>query len=299
MAQFRTVGLIGRPGSRYTDETLRRLLRFLLARGHRVVLEEGVEYIDAAADEAVPNQHIMRAGLATLGANCDLAIVVGGDGSMLGAARSLCTSGTPVVGVNQGRVGFLTDISPDDMELKLAELLSGHFELEERFLLDSTVEREGVSVARAHALNDVVVHPGQVARMIEFDLYIDDLFVYRQRSDGIIIATPTGSTAYALSAGGPILHPKLDAVVLVPMFPHTLSSRPLVVPADSEIRLHVCGKLDQQPLLSCDGQTQLLTHAGDVLRIRRKPERLKLLHPLGHSYYESCRSKLGWSNNGQ
>ncbi|MCP1365075.1 NAD(+) kinase, partial [Halomonas sp. BBD48] len=145
-------------------------------------------------------------------------------------------------------------------------------------------------------LNDVVIHPGKAARMIEFELFVNGQFVYSQRSDGLIIATPTGSTAYALSGGGPIVHPKLEAITLVPMFPHTLSSRPIVVDASSEIMVHIGETNEAYPHVSCDGQTQVVSKPGDILYVRRKPQRLKLIHPHGHNYFEICRSKLGWSS---
>ena len=231
-----------------------------------------------------------------LGQLCDLVVVVGGDGSLLGAARTLCHSGTLVLGVNRGRLGFLTDISPDELEARVGEVLDGHYEVEERFLLDAELYREGTLMGSGDALNEVVLHPGKAVRMIEFELFIDGQFVYSQRSDGLIIATPTGSTAYSLSGGGPIMHPRLDVVTLVPMFPHTLSSRPIVIDAASEIRIHIGETNQTYPHISCDGQTRAVAKPDDVLVIRRKPQRVQLVHPLGHNFYEVLRSKLGWSN---
>jgi len=160
-----------------------------------------------------------------------------------------------------------------------------------------TVEREGKVVARADALNDVVLNSGTSAQMIEFELSIDGQFVYRQRADGLIVATPTGSTAYSLSGGGPIMHPSLDAVVLVPMFPQTLSSRPIVVKGDSVIRLDVLERNRIHPPVTSDGQVNMTARPGDAVVLRKKPHRLTLLHPLGHSFYASCRDKLHWSNS--
>ena len=176
-----------------------------------------------------PREHIGR--------DSDLVIVVGGDGSLLGAARSLAAQEVPVLGVNRGRLGFLTDISPQQLESQLEGVLAGRYVLESRFLLDVLVMRGEEVLARGDALNDVVLNSGVSARMIEFDLYIEEQFVYTQRSDGLIISTPTGSTAYSLSGGGPIMHPGLDALVLVPMFPHTLGSRPLVIHGNSSVRI--------------------------------------------------------------
>lgn len=289
MTTFKNIGLIGRLGSAKVVETLKRLIRFLEGHGYHVILEDrtATVLLDHGQQEASREM---------LGEICDLAIVVGGDGSLLGAARAMCRSGTPVLGVNRGRLGFLTDISPHELEARVGEVLAGRYKVEERFLLDAEVYRDGVLVGAADALNDVVMHPGKAVRMIEFELFIDGHFVYSQRSDGLIIATPTGSTAYALSGGGPIVHPKLEAITLVPMFPHTLSSRPIVVDAASEIRLHIGETNEAYPHVSCDGQTRVVSKPDDILYVRRKPQTLTLVHPYGYNYYEVCRSKLGWSS---
>lgn len=289
MASFKNIGLIGRLGSAKVVETLKRLIRFLNDRGYHVILENrtATVLLDHGQQEA---------GRRLLGEICDLVIVVGGDGSMLGAGRALCRSGTPVLGINRGRLGFLTDISPDEVEARVGEVLDGEYETEQRFLLDAEVFRDGTLVGTADGLNDIVIHPGKAARMIEFELFINDQFVYSQRSDGLIMATPTGSTAYALSGGGPIVHPRIEAITLVPMFPHTLSSRPIVVDASSEIKIHVGETNEAYPHVSGDGQTQVVSKPGDVLYVRRKPHRLNLIHPYGHNYFEICRNKLGWSS---
>ncbi len=173
-------------------------------------------------------------------------------------------------------------------------MLEGKFERECRFLLDADVRRDGVVVGRADALNDVVVNSGTSAQMIEYELYINDTFVYRQRADGLIVSTPTGSTAYSLSGGGPIMHPNLDAILLVPMFPHALSSRPIVVDGDSQIRVDILQRNRIHPPVTCDGQVNMTARPGDSVHIRKKPHRLTLLHPVGHSFYASCRDKLRW-----
>jgi|TARA_B100000424_G_C22918252_1_gene488545 NAD+ kinase len=287
--QFNTIGVIGRLGSAQVVDTLKRLIRFLDSRGLAMVIEERTATL-------LLDHGLQVASRRQMGEQCDLVIVVGGDGSLLGAARALCRSGTPVLGVNRGRLGFLTDIRPDELEEKVAEVLGGDYLSEQRFLLEAEVYREGERIGAADGLNDVVLHPGKAARMIEFELFIDGQFVYSQRSDGLIVATPTGSTAYALSGGGPIVHPRLEAITLVPMFPHTLSSRPIVIDAASEIILHISASNSTYPHISCDGQTQVVAKPGDVLKIRRKSERLTLIHPLEHNYFEICRTKLGWSN---
>ncbi|WP_447528368.1 NAD(+) kinase [Vreelandella sp. TE19] len=286
---FKTIGLIGRLGSDKVIDSLTRLVEYLTGHDYHVLVEDRTATM-------IPYHGQPETSRRMLGELCDLVIVVGGDGSLLGAARTLCQSGTLILGVNRGRLGFLTDISPDELETRVGEVLAGEFEVEPRFLLDAVLYRDGVAVGHGDALNEVVVHPGKAVRMIEFELFVDGQFVYSQRSDGLIVATPTGSTAYALSGGGPIMHPKLDVITLVPMFPHTLSSRPIVIDAASEIRIHIGETNHSYPHVSCDGQTRAVAKAGDVLVITRKPARVQLVHPLGHNYYDILRSKLGWSH---
>lgn len=289
MQSFKNIGLIGRLGSAGVVDTLRRLIRYLDDSGYHVIVE------DRTASALLERGHA-EASRRMLGELCDLVIVVGGDGSLLGAARTLCHSGTLVLGVNRGRLGFLTDISPDELEVRVEEVLAGKYEVEQRFLLDAELYRDDILVGSGDALNEVVLHPGKAVRMIEFELFIDGQFVYSQRSDGLIIATPTGSTAYAMSGGGPIMHPRLEALTLVPMFPHTLSSRPIVIDASCEIRIHIGETNQTYPHISCDGQTRAVAKPDDVLVIRRKPQCINLMHPLGHDFYDVLRSKLGWSN---
>ena len=226
----------------------------------------------------------------------DLVVVLGGDGSILRAARWMGYEQVPVLGVNRGRLGFLTDIMPHEIETRLTDVLAGRYTEESRFLIECEVQRKGVVLSTGSALNDVVLHPGTAARMLEFELFINDQFVNSQQSDGLIVATPTGSTAYSLSAGGPIMHPSLNALVLVPMYPHSLSSRPLVINADSTIRVLVGKQRSIVPHVSCDGATGFPAHPGDELIVRKKQGTLRLIHPLDHNYYETCRSKLGWGN---
>ncbi|MYM62463.1 NAD(+) kinase [Pseudomaricurvus sp. HS19] len=290
MSEFNRIGLVGRAGSDRALGTLKRLINYLQGAGLEVVLEE-----ETARSLSVPDLEVSNND--TLGKTCDLVIVVGGDGSLLGAARSLCRHKVPLLGVNRGRLGFLTDISPNDIEARVEEVLAGKYIMETRFLLDSSVVRQGALVGTGEALNDVVIHPGRFIRMIELELYIDGQFVYSLRSDGLIISTPTGSTAYALSGGGPIMHPKLDAIVIVPMNPHTLSSRPIVVDGNSEIRIVVGEHNRAYPHVTCDGQSHVVTNPGDQILINKKPHKLHLIHPLNHNFYETCRSKLGWGSH--
>lgn len=291
MSQFARIGLVGRVGSESAYYSLQRLILFLQKQGVEILLDE-------STTASMPNTHklpvLTREELAI---RSDLAIVVGGDGSLLSSARSMCHTGVPILGINRGRLGFLTDISPEEIERKVGPVLAGNYLSEYRFLLDMKVVRDGELVGEGSALNDVVLHPGQYIRMIEFELYINDEFVYRQRSDGLIISTPTGSTAYSLSVGGPIMHPNLDAIVLVPLNPHTLSSRPIVVHGASEIKVIVGDQRDINPHVTCDGQTHLETLPGDELVVKKKPESICLIHPEDHDFYEVCRSKLGWASH--
>jgi NAD+ kinase len=286
---FSTIGLLGRSQHDGLEEVLEALYRLLQAHGLAVLVE------DRLAD-LLPDHEPALATRDAIGQQADLVIVVGGDGSLLSAARTLAKYDTPVLGVNRGRLGFLTDITPDDIAERVPEVLAGRYEAEKRFLLDAEVHRHGEIVGRADALNDVVVNSGTSAQMIEFELSVNDVFVYRQRADGLIVSTPTGSTAYSLSGGGPIMHPSLNAVVLVPMFPHALSSRPIVVDGDSEIRIDILERNRIHPPVTCDGQVNMTARPGDAVHIRKKPHALTLLHPVDHSFYASCRDKLRWSN---
>jgi NAD+ kinase len=293
MSEFSTIGLVGRQDNANISDSLNALADFLLQRqGTKLVIDEAVSGFmqdhNAFSDMLVVPQN-------DLYLHCELVIVVGGDGSMLKSAGSLANQNIPVVGINRGRLGFLTDIRPEELESSLGQVLDGKYKEESRFLLNVTMQRGDKQEDVGCALNDVVLHPGIAAQMIEFSLYIDDEFVYQQASDGLIVATPTGSTAYSMSAGGPIMHPKLDAVVLVPMYPHTLSSRPVVIDGKSEIKIVVGDRHNMMPQISCDGSVEFTTEPGDQIFVRKKSEKLRLLHPVDYNYYATCRSKLGWS----
>lgn len=288
-ASFRKIGLVGRSKQSGLREVVQQLLALLEERGLEVMLEDRL-------GELVEDRSHRLASCDEIGQSVDLVIVVGGDGSLLSAARTLAKYDTPVIGVNRGRLGFLTDITPDEISRQLPAVLEGKYEREHRFLLDARVHRNGKLVGQADALNDVVVNSGTSARMIEFELYINDSFVYRQRADGLIVSTPTGSTAYSLSGGGPIMHPTLDAMLLVPMFPHALSSRPIVVDGDSRIRIDILARNRIHPPVTCDGQVNMTARPGDSVHLSKKSHRLTLLHPLEHSFYASCRDKLRWGD---
>ncbi len=286
MASFKHVGLVAKIESAQVRESLRRVEQFLLSRSAEIMFET-----KTARLVAHPNG---KAGsLEALGTQCDLVIALGGDGNILNAARALAPFGVPILGINLGRLGFLADVSQDEIELHLGAVLSGDYTLEEHFLLEGEVAGDA---KQPSALNEVLVHSANMPKMIEMDIYVDELFVYTQLSDGLIMSSPTGSTAYALSAGGPIMHPSLDAIVLVSMFPHSLTSRPLVIPGDSEIKVVIAANTDVAAQVSFDSHLTFKMEPGDELLVRKKKERLKLVHPPGHSFYGACRSKLDWGS---
>jgi NAD+ kinase len=234
-----------------------------------------------------------------MGEKNDLIIVIGGDGSLLSAARMATKVDTPVVGINRGRLGFLTDILPNDIETQLRDVLAGQYKEEKRFLLHTRIYDETNTYFEGEALNDVVLSRGNETHLIEFSVYVNEQLVSHYRSDGMILSTPTGSTAYALSAGGPIMHPQLNAIVLVPMFSHSLSSRPLVIDGESkiELRINECNEAELQ--LSCDGHESRMVKPGQKVEIQKDSHQLRLLHPLDYHYYDTLRSKLGWESKHQ
>lgn len=283
---FRTVALIGKYKSPEIAESLMTLADFLKSRGIQVLVEEGTAALVGANGYPV-------AAYARIGERADLAIVLGGDGSMLTAARQLVEADVPLVGVNQGRLGFMTDLARETMLDGVADLLDGQFKSEQRFLLDTLVRRDGAAVFQTQALNDVVVNKGDLGRMIEFAVSIDGEFIYNQRSDGLIIATPTGSTAYALSANGPILHPGVPGIALVPLCPHALSNRPITVSDSSRIEIVV--HPPHSARVHADGQEKFDLEAGDRVSVARSARSIRFLHPLGYSYFAMLREKLHWS----
>ena len=264
---FRRVALVGKLRSAEITATLRQLADLLAMRGCEVVPE------NAAA--------------------VDLAVVVGGDGSLLAAARELVGRRVPVVGINLGRVGFMSDIGRDDMQSSVGAILDGNYTIEERALLDAEIFRGGNSILRTIALNEAVVGKGSQGRLIEFSLTIDGEFVYTLRGDGVIVATPTGSTAYALSAQGPILHPAVPALALVPLNPHTLSARPVSVSDRSAIEISLVRALDARAHF--DGIALTDMAEGDRLVLRRSADMVRFVHPPGYRYFATLREKLRWS----
>jgi NAD+ kinase len=286
--KFNTIGIITKPQAETCRQTLLQLFEFLHPKQCSVILDRQIP-------DSLNQFAFEKAARDELGNRCDLVIIVGGDGTILNAVRSLANASVPIVGINVGRLGFLADISPDDMETSLEQILQGSYHEEDRFLLEMKVYRDNQLIFEAPAFNDVVVHIRDIARMIEYETRINDEFVNHQRADGIVVSTPTGSTAYALSAGGPLLHATLEAIALVPISPHTLSNRPIVVHSSSQIDIIVCNTHEGTAQATCDGHLSTDVHVGDHIRINRKPGSITMLHPKNHNYFEILRAKLHWS----
>jgi NAD+ kinase len=284
---IKTVGLFGK----YQDESVSghvtRLAEFLKLRGLSVVLDE-------STGAMVPASVAASQSFGTICHTVDLAIVIGGDGTLLNAARSLAPCGVPIIGVNLGRLGFLADIKAMDMTTEIGKILDGDYQTEQRLLLSAEIMRKGKIALSANAFNDVIITKGEIARLIEFETYLDGEFVNSARGDGIIVASPTGSTAYALSAGGPILHPTLPAMALVPICPHTLSNRPIVVSSDSIIEILMTGTPNQAAHVTFDGQSMFALEDNDRVYVRRADTPVELVHPSGRSHFDVLREKLHW-----
>jgi NAD+ kinase len=281
-----TIALVVRHNTAGIDEPVKAIVDFLRVGGYRVVFEaETAGHVHVAGVDAMTIEEI--------GTQAKLAIVVGGDGTMLGVARQLARFRVPLIGINQGRLGFMTDIPIERMLPALAEILSGKAKAEERSLLEARLVRGGQEIHCSVAVNDVVVARGTGAGMAELRVTVDGKFMYNQRSDGLIVSTPTGSTAYALSAGGPLLHPTLAGIVLVPIAPHALSNRPIVVPDTSDIVVEIMNGRDIS--VNFDMQTFTSLQHGDQIMISRSPDTVAFLHPEGWSYYHTLREKLHWN----
>lgn len=286
----RTIALIGKYQSREIAESLCLLADNLSGRGITVIIEEATVSNSGLPDHM---RQWEQGDFAAIGARADLAIVIGGDGTMLNAARHLASYRVPLVGVNQGRLGFMTDIARNEMLTCMDALLEGRFTPESRMLLGAEVIRDGHRVGANLALNEVVVDKGAIGRLIEFALFIDGEFIYNLRSDGLIASTPTGSTAYSLSANGPILHPQVTGVALVPLCPHSLTNRPILVGDRNEIEVRIIHATDSR--VHFDGQVTYDLKPDDIVRIRRSEYSICFLHPPGYSYFAMLRQKLHWS----
>jgi len=283
---FQNVALIGKHRTQEIAGPLLRLAAFLTNKGLSVV-------VDSLTAENLKDNPYQVMTLDEMGNSIDLAIVLGGDGTMLNIGRTLSLSDVPLVGVNQGRLGFLTDLTLDNMQESIEEMLDGKYIIEKRLLLAAQVLRNDVEVYSGRAFNEVVVHRNNISSMMEFEVRVDGEYLYNQRADGLIVSTPTGSTAYGMSAGGPILHPSLEVLELVPICPHSLSNRPIVVKSSSVLEILVHRTDDVH--IRFDSHTSYNLQIHDKIKVTRHPSSVCLLHPLGHSYYNTLREKLLWN----
>jgi NAD+ kinase len=285
-SQFRHVALIGKYQAQGSRSALENIANFLEAQGCDISVEQ-----DTANNTGLTQFPVLD--VPGIGAHCDLALVVGGDGTMLGVGRLLAQFGVPMIGINQGRLGFITDIAFEDYQAALGPMLQGEFEEDRRWMMQARVVRDGRCVFDATAMNDVVVNRGATAGMVELRVEVDGRFLANQRADGLIIATPTGSTAYALSAGGPLLHPSIAGWILVPIAPHTLSNRPIVLSDSGEITVEVVAGRDASANFDMQSLASLLH--GDRISVRRSDSQMRFLHPKGWSYFDTLRKKLHWN----
>lgn len=284
---FKTIALLGKHLDPRVGDSMLALAAHLKERGQRVLVDPAVNLpFEPDNVDAVPEVRFST--------EADLIVAVGGDGTMLYAARLTTHSSVPLLGVNRGRLGFLADVSPQEMRDRIDDVLAGRFESEQRALLQARLIRAGHPEVHAQALNDVVLQKWETGRMLDFETWIDDLFVNTHGGDGVIVATATGSTAYALSCGGPIIHPKLAALVLVPICPHTLSDRPIVVGGDAKVEIRLIERPDTKAQVTCDGMLLGELGPGDRLVIEPTDAHVTLIHPPGHDYYRILRSKLHW-----
>lgn len=282
----KTIALIGKYNAVGMGELINALAHYLHQSGYAVVIEEQSAKSFELSD--FPVMSVMQ-----MGTHVDVAIVIGGDGTMLGVARQIAPFNVPLIGVNHGRLGFMTDIPRDEMMSAITQILNGKHIAEKRSLLEAVVMRNDEQIFSGEAFNDIVLSRGTGSGMIELRVDVDNHFMYNQRSDGLIISTPTGSTAYSLSAGGPLLHPSLNGLVMVPIAPHALSNRPIVLPETSVIRVEIVAGRDSS--VNFDMQTFAHLHHGDQIIIRRSSHHITFLHPENWNYYHTLREKLHWN----
>ena len=286
---FKTVAIVGKPNGAGVGELVDQLITLLRKRGIAVRIDDHTATFVSAAPDAIMPREPMDALLQ----GADLAIAVGGDGTLLSLARSVAAHGVPLVGVNLGHLGFLTDIPADALEPMMTSLLDGEYKEELRFLLDAEIRRGDKTIFKTVAFNDVVFSRGAMGTMIEFAVEVNGEFVYSLRADGIIVNTPTGSTAYALSSGGPILQPGLPVISLVPISPHTLSNRPITISNESEVRIKLIRGVNAR--VNFDVQAFFDPEPDDVVIVKAHKNKLRLLHPASYSYFSMLRSKLHWN----
>lgn len=286
---FETVGIIGKKRDARVGPTLARLAALLRKLDCTVL-------VDAASADHIDDPSCRYATVEELGARCNLVVVVGGDGTLLAAARALAHTGVPILGINQGRLGFMVDVNPEEMDATLAQIFAGDYVNEDRLLLSARIVRGSSQLVDGPflAINDVVIRNQAAVRMLDFSTWIGNEFISQHRADGFIVSTPTGSTAYALSGGGPVLHPSLQALALVPICPHTLSDRPIVVGSDRTVRIILGGGEGTRAMFTCDGQTNESINPGDAIEISRATESLRLIHPANYNYFNILRNKLHW-----
>ena len=285
LTDFKRVGIFARKDHDSLGKILAKLIEYLRAMGTDVVA-------DTDSARLAPDNSIATVAATELGKDRDLIIAVGGDGTMLFAARLTFGHDVRLLGINLGHLGFLTDLTPAQLPAGLEEILNGDFVEDPRFFLQCKVQRDGKTIESGHALNDVVIQKWNTARLISLDTYVDGSFVHSQRSDGVIVSTPTGSTAYALAGGGPLLHPSLGAVVLVPICPHTLTNRPLVIGNESTIEITIKTDESDHARLACDGDDIVELAHGDRIQITRAEQGIRLIHPATHDHYTTLRAKL-------
>lgn len=285
---FNTIGIIGKRDDPAVGRAIKGLVARLDHHGRAIVM-------DSHTAACLDNWGGRTANHQQLGPICDLIVVVGGDGTLLDAARAVAACGTPLLGVNLGRLGFLVDVLPDELNETLDQVLAGHFVRDQRLHLTASVTyTNGETEGPFHGLNEAAVRNAEFARVLDFDTFTDGAFISRHRADGINVASPTGSTAYALSAGGPVLHPQMAALALVPICPHTLSDRPLVIDAHRRIEIMVGGDSETRALFTIDGQQSRTLTAGDQVLVQRSRQDLTLIHPPGYDYFRILRDKLHW-----
>jgi|MDSW01.1.fsa_nt_gb NAD+ kinase len=284
MKKLKKIAISSNLPKKKIDEIVNQCCEIIENLGLEVMLTEDMRRLSISkTQKSYSDKYIIE--------NADVLISIGGDGTILSCARKFGKENLPILGINLGKVGFLADLSTTDLTHQLKEILDGRYLKDKRFLLRAKIE--GDSKTRV-ALNEIVIHSGAVAQMIEYEVFLDDIFLYRQKADGLIINTPTGSTAYSMSGGGPIMHPSVNAFTLLPMFPHSLSSNPLLVNDDSKIKIRIIN-CKKKTMLSLDSHDTLPVKVNDVILIDKNPGLITLIHPTHHDFFSSCRDKLGWS----
>jgi NAD+ kinase len=290
VSQFSKIGIISKPDDPAIAATVQSLYKYLLSKSLEIC-------VDDVSASFLSSEPLTASSLEDIGLSSQLVIVVGGDGTILHAAHNLIKKEIPLLGINLGRLGFLAEISPDEIEKQLDLILAGNYKEARRIVLQASLIRDGKTIGTCNAVNDVVVHAKQMVRMIELESRVNNKHVNTLRADGYIVATPTGSTAYALSGGGPILHPNIDAIVLVPICPHTLSNRPIVVDANSRVEILLSEQNRHTALASVDGQIDMDFMPGDTIIIEKSKHALHLIQPQNYDYFDVLRVKLRWSTS--